>query len=62
MGGPYHAALTVCGAIVGHIWWWSVWGSTPGSLGPLGSQATAPEWLRKFMGESSLRQQAYRSR
>ncbi|KAF8970356.1 Der1-like family-domain-containing protein [Flammula alnicola] len=40
MAGPQAAAQSVAGAVVGHLWWWTVWG------GELGSQA--PEWLRKL--------------
>lgn len=51
MAGPAFAAQSVAGAVVGHLWWWSVWGSGLGSQGIWGSYATAPEWVRNFFGE-----------
>jgi len=56
-GGPRAAALAVGGAIAGHIWWWLVWGGDLASQGLLSTRARAPEWLRKFMGESGPRVQ-----
>jgi len=57
IAGPGVAAQSVAGAAVGHVWWWSVWGGELGSQGRLNMQARAPEWLRKFMGESGPRVQ-----
>jgi len=57
IGGPYAAALAVGGALTGHLWWWSVWGGSLGSNGLLTTRARAPEWLRRFMGESGPRAQ-----
>lgn len=51
MAGPAFAAQSVAGAVVGHLWWWSVWGSGLGSQGIWGSYASAPEWVRNFFGE-----------
>ncbi|KAG6825971.1 hypothetical protein H0H93_016925, partial [Arthromyces matolae] len=33
MGGPAYAAQAVAGAVVGHFWWWGVWGTQPGARG-----------------------------
>ncbi|KAF9531413.1 Der1-like family-domain-containing protein [Crepidotus variabilis] len=52
IGGPHAAALSAAGAVVGHIWWWSVWGGNTGSQGLLSNHARAPEWIRNLMGES----------
>ena len=46
MGGPGAAAVSISGAVVGHLWWWGVWHT--GSLRAWGS---APSWLRSLMGE-----------
>ena len=51
MAGPTLAAQSVAGAVVGHLWWWSVWGGRLGSQGIWGAYASAPEWLRNFFGE-----------
>ncbi|KAG5636491.1 hypothetical protein H0H81_007825 [Sphagnurus paluster] len=51
MGGPAYAAQAVAGAVVGHAWWWSVWGSTPGVRGALSRYAVAPAWMRNLIGE-----------
>ncbi|KIM42172.1 hypothetical protein M413DRAFT_444636 [Hebeloma cylindrosporum] len=51
MGGPQAAGQAVAGAVVGHAWWWSVWGAGLGGQGPLASYSAAPQWLRNFFGE-----------
>ncbi|KAF9566573.1 hypothetical protein CPC08DRAFT_628402 [Agrocybe pediades] len=48
------AALATAGAVVGHAWWWSVWGGGLGSQGILTSWIRAPRWLRKLMREHNL--------
>ncbi|KAI0336718.1 DER1-domain-containing protein [Cubamyces sp. BRFM 1775] len=44
MGGPGAAAISVSGAVVGHLWWWGVW-----DTGALRSVGTAPAWLQAFL-------------
>lgn len=51
MGGPQAAGQAVAGAVVGHAWWWSVWGAGLGGQGPLATYSTAPQWLRNLFGE-----------
>jgi len=51
MAGPTFAAQSVAGAVVGHLWWWSVWGGRLGSQGIWGAYASAPGWLRNLFGE-----------
>jgi len=51
VGGPQAAGQSVAGAVVGHAWWWSVWGADLGRQGPLASYSTAPQWLRNLFGE-----------
>ena len=49
MGGPAAAAQSVTGAVVGHLWWWSVFGDNNGGAAPAWSRA--PEFLRALIGE-----------
>ncbi|EDR12584.1 uncharacterized protein LACBIDRAFT_292657 [Laccaria bicolor S238N-H82] len=51
MAGPAAAAQSVAGAIVGHAWWWSVWGAALGSQGVLANAAQAPQWLKDLLSE-----------
>lgn len=54
MGGPRAAAQAAGGAVVGHLWWWGVWGAVYGARGGvLDAYGRAPEWLKKFMGQDS---------
>ena len=46
MGGPSAAAVSISGAVVGHLWWWGVW-----DTGVLREWGRAPSWVRNFMGE-----------
>ncbi|OJT03449.1 Derlin-2 [Trametes pubescens] len=48
MGGPGAAAISISGAVVGHLWWWTVF-----DTGSLRSAGTAPAWLRGWFGESA---------
>ncbi|KAF9226274.1 DER1-domain-containing protein [Gyrodon lividus] len=49
------AAQGVTGMIVGHVWWWLVWGAGTGAggveQGSFASFARAPKWLRDLFGE-----------
>ncbi|KIJ63108.1 hypothetical protein HYDPIDRAFT_92907 [Hydnomerulius pinastri MD-312] len=55
MGGIGVAAQGVSGMIVGHIWWWLVWGAGTGpggvETGRFASWGRAPRWLRNWFGE-----------
>jgi len=53
--GKGEAMLDVVGCVVGHVWWWTVWGGDSSGRGVLGTRARAPEWLRRWMGESGPR-------
>lgn len=53
MGGPHTAALSVAGAVVGHVWWWTVWGGELASQGVLHNRARAPQWLCNYMGQTN---------
>ncbi|EGO03437.1 hypothetical protein SERLA73DRAFT_174913 [Serpula lacrymans var. lacrymans S7.3] len=58
MGGTGAAAQGVSGMIVGHLWWWFVWGSGTGAggaeQGRLAGYGQAPGWLRNWFGETSI--------
>ncbi|KAJ3561432.1 hypothetical protein NP233_g10195 [Leucocoprinus birnbaumii] len=49
MGGPAAAAQALAGAVAGHAWLWSVWGTSLGSAGPLAGYARAPNWLENWL-------------
>lgn len=53
MGGPGAAAQSVAGAVVGHFWWWGIWGGTIGGRGgTLEAYGRAPGWMRTLVGET----------
>lgn len=49
------AVENLSGMIVGHLWWWSVWGAGTGAggvgQGRLASYGLAPRWLKDWFGE-----------
>ena len=49
------ASECVTGMIVGHLWWWLVWGSGTGAgsveQGRFADFVLAPRWLRDWFGE-----------
>ncbi|KAG6332271.1 hypothetical protein ID866_6820 [Astraeus odoratus] len=49
------AGTAVSGMVIGHLWWWLIWGAGTGAGGTeqglLASYARAPRWLRDFFGE-----------
>lgn len=52
-GGPRAAALALPGAVIGHLWWWGIFGSGAGGRGgPLAEYGRAPRWLARWFGES----------
>ncbi|TFK70103.1 DER1-domain-containing protein [Pluteus cervinus] len=53
MGGTSAAAESVVGALVGHLWWWGVWGSgeDAGGRGYLDEMGRAPGWFKGLIGE-----------
>lgn len=48
MGGPAAAAVSVTGAVIGHVWWWGVW-----DRGLLRELGTAPGWMRALVGQGA---------
>ncbi|KAI6007870.1 Der1-like family-domain-containing protein [Pisolithus marmoratus] len=55
VSGTDVAAQSVSGLVVGHLWWWLVWGANTGAggmeRGLLADYARAPRWLRNWFGE-----------
>ncbi|KAK7059766.1 Derlin [Favolaschia claudopus] len=52
--GPGAVATSLPGAVVGHLWWWGVWGPEAGGAGGILQQwSGAPQWLREYMGEGN---------
>jgi Derlin-2/3 len=58
--GPGSVAPGLTGLIVGHLWWWTVWGGMTASAGNaatyrgmLGALGTAPRWVRNLFGEGA---------
>jgi Derlin-2/3 len=54
MGGPGAAASGVSGLVVGHLWWWAVFGGgAAGTNGRVGGWARAPGWVRNVVGNGA---------
>lgn len=55
IGGTGAAAQGVSGMLVGHAWWWLIWGSGIGSggveQGMYAGWGRAPAWLKNWFGE-----------
>ncbi|KAK1231292.1 hypothetical protein PQX77_005592 [Marasmius sp. AFHP31] len=52
MGGPLFAARSLPGALVGHLWWWGVWGDQVDRPGPFANFGKAPRWLANWLGDA----------
>lgn len=50
MAGPAAAASGVVGLVVGHAWWWGVFGGE-GGRGRLERWGKAPGWVRTFVSD-----------
>ena len=48
MGGPTAAAIGVTGLIVGHGWWWGIYGGA-GRRGSLEEWGRAPAWMNRLV-------------
>jgi len=51
MGGPRAAAVSVTGAIVGHLWWWIIYGEDGRGLPSLRHFGSAPPWVRTLVSD-----------
>lgn len=50
MAGPGAAAQAIGGALVGHVWWWGVFGRMGGGrTGLLAPYGVAPSWVKKLV-------------
>jgi len=52
MGGPAAAATGVVGLVVGHAWWWGIYGGA-GGRGMLERWGKAPSWVKIFVNDGS---------
>jgi len=50
-GGPGAAAISVSGAVVGHLWWWVIYGEDGRGLPGISEFGHAPSWVRALVGE-----------
>ena len=53
MGGPRAAAVSVTGAVIGHLWWWVVYGVDGRGLPGLRHFGSAPSWVRTFVSDGA---------
>lgn len=54
MAGPAAAAQAVGGALVGHVWWWGVFGRMGGGrTGLLAPYGVAPNWVKNFVSSGA---------
>jgi Derlin-2/3 len=53
MGGPEAAAVSVTGAVVGHLWWWVIFGEDGRGLPGLREFGSAPSWVRALVREGA---------
>jgi Derlin-2/3 len=51
MGGPSAAAISVTGAVVGHLWWWLIYGEDGQGLPGLREFGLAPSWVRALVSD-----------
>lgn len=55
MGGPGAVAACLPGTLIGHVWWWGVWGSALGGRGGvLADFARAPQWLASYLRDAPV--------
>jgi Derlin-2/3 len=53
MGGPSAAAVSVTGAVIGHLWWWTIFGEDGRGLPGLREFGRAPSWVRALVSEGA---------
>jgi Derlin-2/3 len=53
MGGPAAAAVSVTGAVIGHLWWWVVYGEDGRGLPGLRQFGVAPSWVRTLVSDGA---------
>ncbi|THH12958.1 hypothetical protein EW146_g7208 [Bondarzewia mesenterica] len=53
MGGPSAAAVSVTGLVVGHLWWWTMYGDDGRGIPGVREWGIAPTWLRSFISNGA---------
>jgi len=53
MSGPGAAAVSVTGAIVGHVWWWAIYGEDGRGLPGVREFGRAPSWVRALVSDGA---------
>jgi len=53
MGGPRAAAVSVTGAVVGHLWWWAIYGEDGRGLPGLRGFGRAPSWVHALVSDGA---------
>jgi Derlin-2/3 len=53
MGGPGAAAVSVTGAVIGHLWWWVIYGEDGRGLPGLRQYGGAPPWVRALVSDGA---------
>ncbi|KAH9026283.1 DER1-domain-containing protein [Lactarius deliciosus] len=51
--GTRAAAVSVTGAVVGHLWWWMMYGEDGRGLPGVREFGRAPSWVRALVGDSA---------
>lgn len=51
MGGPGAAARSVTGAVVGHLWWWIIYGADGRGIRSLRRFGSAPSWVHMLVSD-----------
>lgn len=51
MGGPGAAAVSVTGAVTGHLWWWVIYGDGGRGLPSLRNIGRAPSWVHRLVSD-----------
>jgi Derlin-2/3 len=52
-GGTGAAAVSVTGAVVGHLWWWLMYGEDGRGLPGVREFGRAPLWVRALVGDGA---------
>ncbi|ETW75778.1 hypothetical protein HETIRDRAFT_329528 [Heterobasidion irregulare TC 32-1] len=52
-GGPNAAAVSVTGLVVGHLWWWTMFGDDGRGLPGVREWGNAPGWLRNLVASGA---------
>jgi Derlin-2/3 len=53
MGGPGAAAVSVTGAVIGHLWWLVIYGEGGRGLRSLRQFGGAPPWVRALVSDGA---------